>query len=180
MYIKDFEIIHRADDGYGYCYGPEVRLSIKDCSRYDLGIIELAATDGRRINIVGDDTLRALKRAANSTYGIPENPSIICHFRFPISNYCANDDLTIPYISLFRRSPSTDDLKVTKVIYNNPATIVFWSDGTKTVVKCGKDDTYDKEKGFYIACAKKLFGNDYKAVGRMNKALEMAEDKNGR
>ena len=71
------------------------------------------------------------------------------------------------------------DLKVTKVIYHNPATIVFWSDGTKTVVKCGKDDTYDKEKGFYIACTKKLFGNDYKAVGRMNKALEMAEDKNG-
>lgn len=101
--------------------------------------------------------------------------------------------------SLFGRgSNSTDDLKVTKVIYHNPATIVFWSDGTKTVVKCGKDDTYDKEKGFYIACAKKLFGNDYKAVGRMNKALEMAitqtklermtmddvllpeEDKNGR
>lgn len=81
-------------------------------------------------------------------------------------------------IPLFKRSNSTDDLKVTKVIYNNPATIVFWSDGTKTVVKCGKDDTYDKEKGFYIACAKKLFGNDYKAVGRMNKALEMAEDKN--
>lgn len=65
-------------------------------------------------------------------------------------------------------------IKVTKVIYHNPATIVFWSDGTKTVVKCGKGDTYDKEKGFYIACAKKLFGNDYKAVGRMNKALEMA------
>lgn len=66
------------------------------------------------------------------------------------------------------------ELKVTKVIFNNPATIVFWSDGTKTVVKCGENDTYDKEKGFYIACAKKLFGNDYKAVGRMNKALEMA------
>lgn len=69
-------------------------------------------------------------------------------------------------------------LKVTKVIYHNPATIVFWSDGTKTVVKCDKNDTYDPEKGFYIACAKKLFGNNYAAVGRINKALEMAEDKN--
>lgn len=66
------------------------------------------------------------------------------------------------------------DIKVEKVIFNKPATIVFWSDGTKTVVKCGENDTYDKEKGFFIACAKKLFGNDYKAVGRMNKALEMA------
>lgn len=73
--------------------------------------------------------------------------------------------------------PKCTDIKVKKVIFSNPATIVFWSDGTKTVVKCGKDDTYDKEKGFYIACAKKLFGNDYKAVGRMNKALTMAEVK---
>lgn len=71
------------------------------------------------------------------------------------------------------------DIKVEKVIFNKPATIVFWSDNTKTVVVCGKDDTYDKEKGFFIACAKKLFGNDFKAVGRMNKALAMAEDKNG-
>lgn len=66
------------------------------------------------------------------------------------------------------------DIKVEKVIFNKPATIIFWSDNTKTVVVCGENDTYDKEKGFYIACAKKLFGNDYKAVGRMNKALEMA------
>lgn len=68
------------------------------------------------------------------------------------------------------------DLKVTKIIYHNPATIVFWSDGTKTVVVCDKKDKYDPEKGFYIACAKKLFGNNYRAVGRMNKALELAVD----
>lgn len=67
-------------------------------------------------------------------------------------------------------------LKVVKVIYNKPATIVFWSDNTKTVVKCGKGDKYDPEKGFFIACTKKLFGNDYRAVGRMNKALELAVD----
>ena len=67
-------------------------------------------------------------------------------------------------------------LKVAKVIYNKPATIVFWSDGTKTVVVCDKKDKYDPEKGFYIACAKKLFGNNYQAVGRMNKALDLAVD----
>ena len=70
------------------------------------------------------------------------------------------------------------DLKVQKVIYNKPATIVFWSDETKTVVVCDKKDKYDPEKGFYIACAKKLFGNDYRAVGRMNKALDLAVDVN--
>ena len=74
-------------------------------------------------------------------------------------------------------SPSTmSETKVKKVIYNKPATIVFWSDGTKTVVVCDKKDKYDPEKGFYIACAKKLFGNDYKAGGIMNKALDLAVD----
>ncbi len=69
---------------------------------------------------------------------------------------------------------SSSDLKVVKVIYNKPATIVFWNDGTKTVVVCDKKDKYDPEKGFYIACAKKLFGNDFKAGGKINKALELA------
>lgn len=48
---------------------------------------------------------------------------------------------------------------VKDVIYNNPATIVFWSDGEKTVVKCGKGDTYDAEKGLFAAIAKRTSGN---------------------
>ena len=50
-------------------------------------------------------------------------------------------------------------IKIKKVIYNNPATIVMWSDGTKTVVKCSERDTYDPEKGLVMAIAKKSFGN---------------------
>lgn len=48
------------------------------------------------------------------------------------------------------------------VIFNNPATIVKWSDGTKTVVKCGKYDTYSKEVGLAMAICKKAFGNNGK------------------
>lgn len=48
---------------------------------------------------------------------------------------------------------------ITKVIFNDPATIVFWSDGTKTVVKCGEADIYDKEKGLAMAISKKAMGN---------------------
>lgn len=60
---------------------------------------------------------------------------------------------------------SKDNLKKTylgmikKVIFNDPATIVLWSDGSKTVVKCDPDDVFDPEKGLAIACMKKLFGN---------------------
>lgn len=47
-----------------------------------------------------------------------------------------------------------------RVIFNEPATIVFWSDGTKTTVKCHKDDGYDKEKGLAMAFMKRMYGND--------------------
>lgn len=50
-------------------------------------------------------------------------------------------------------------MAIKKVIFNNPATIVFWSDGSKTVVKSHLDD-YDPEKGLAMAIAKKAFGNE--------------------
>ncbi|MEY8366964.1 hypothetical protein AALA22_15135 [Anaerovoracaceae bacterium 41-7] len=45
------------------------------------------------------------------------------------------------------------------VIFNEPATIVFWDDGTKTIVKCQDGDKFDKEKGLAIAYVKRLFNN---------------------
>lgn len=47
---------------------------------------------------------------------------------------------------------------IEKVIFNEPATIVFWSDGTKTVVKAN-DEPFDREKGLAMAIAKKAMGN---------------------
>ena len=51
------------------------------------------------------------------------------------------------------------DFTIEKVIYNNPATIVMWKDGTKTVVKCSEDEWYDPEKGLAMAICKKALGN---------------------
>lgn len=47
---------------------------------------------------------------------------------------------------------------IKKVIFNDPATIVMWSDGTKTVVKA-QDEDFDPEKGLAMAIAKKALGN---------------------
>lgn len=51
-------------------------------------------------------------------------------------------------------------VSIRKVIFNDPATIVLWSDGTKTVVKCGPEDKFDTEKGLAMAIVKKMAGND--------------------
>lgn len=50
-------------------------------------------------------------------------------------------------------------LRVRDVIFNPPATIVFWEDGMKTVVKCAKDDAYDPERGFELAFLKRVLGS---------------------
>lgn len=48
--------------------------------------------------------------------------------------------------------------KITRVIFNDPATIIFWDDSTKTVVKA-TNEPFDKEKGIAMAIAKKALGN---------------------
>lgn len=56
---------------------------------------------------------------------------------------------------------ASNTLTITNVIFNPPATIVFWSDKTKTVVKCDYDyEDYDPEKGMAMAIAKKMMGNN--------------------
>ena len=52
-----------------------------------------------------------------------------------------------------------NDFYIEKVIYNNPATIVFWSDGTKTVSKIHSYDVYSEEVGLILCVLKKLHGN---------------------
>lgn len=52
------------------------------------------------------------------------------------------------------------NVTIDRVIFNPPATIVLWDDGTKTVVKCSEDDEWDEEKGLALAILKKVMGND--------------------
>lgn len=56
------------------------------------------------------------------------------------------------------RSKSSRIPKIKNVIFNYPATIVFWADGDKTVVKCQGDDIFDPEKGLAMAIVKKMNG----------------------
>lgn len=48
---------------------------------------------------------------------------------------------------------------IEKVIFNDPATIVFWKDRTKTVVMA-KNEPFDPEKGLAMAFAKRFLGGN--------------------
>ena len=66
-------------------------------------------------------------------------------------------DYTMMYTARYKKEYQNF---IKKVVFNNPATIVFWNDGTKTVVKCQDKETYDPEKGLAMAIAKKALGNE--------------------
>lgn len=57
---------------------------------------------------------------------------------------------------------------IKRVIFNGPATIVFWLDGTKTVVKCAEGEANDKKTSILWAYAKKICGTS----SHMNKVLD--------
>lgn len=61
--------------------------------------------------------------------------------------------------------------EIKNVIFNDPATIVFWDDGTKTVVKCQDGDEFDPEKGLAMAIAKKAYGNKGSYCNQLKKWL---------
>ena len=56
-------------------------------------------------------------------------------------------------------TPSVKLLEVKEVIFAPPATIVYWKDGTRTVVKCSDDDYFDEETGFVLCFMKKVLQN---------------------
>lgn len=51
-------------------------------------------------------------------------------------------------------------LHVDRIIFSPPATIVFWKDGTKTVVKCADGEPFSEYNGFAAALLKKVFGSN--------------------
>ena len=60
--------------------------------------------------------------------------------------------------------------KVKRLIFNPPATIVYWTDGTKTVVKA-QDEEFDEEKGLAMAFMKKN-SKDWNKYGKIIKNAE--------
>lgn len=81
-----------------------------------------------------------------------------------IYNRIASDTLATIKNGSYIKVPSPKQKamnSITKVIFNNPVTIVLWSDGTKTVVKCDERDEFDPEKGLAMAICKKHFGGGF-------------------
>lgn len=71
---------------------------------------------------------------------------------------------------------NTTAASIKNVIFAPPATIVYWSDGSKTVVKCSEKDVFDPEKGLAMAIAKRCGGNK----GSYYKEIQSWVEKSGK
>lgn len=84
-----------------------------------------------------DELVYTVRCRAEELEGSIENPRIILPKQF----YC-------PYPK--------------DVIFHPPATIVYWEDGEKTIVKCMEGDEFSPEVGLAMCLAKYIFGKRYK------------------
>lgn len=75
-----------------------------------------------------------------------------------------------------KTASATNTAAIKDVIFAPPATIVYWSDGSKTVVKCSEKDVFDPEKGLAMAIAKRCGGNK----GNYYKEIQNWVEKSGK
>ena len=96
---------------------------------------------------------------------------------------CNKDDNALKDYDADITSDILDDIK--QVIFNDPATIVTFSDGTKVCVKANENDKFSKEVGLMYALVKRLYANDVdengylKSTGlgeKINKIIKNAVD----
>lgn len=73
--------------------------------------------------------------------------------------------------------PLTAKPKPRRIVRNGPAMVVFWNDGTKTVVKCHEEE-FDLEKGLAMALARKMWGRS-RTLAYLKKVEEQATLKGG-
>ena len=88
------------------------------------------------------------------------------------SGNCINISTTTYYANIPRYVRDSVASDIEKVIFNDPATIVFWNDGSKTVVKTQNGEKYDKEKGLAMAISKKVSGNNSKYYDTFKKWIK--------
>ena len=99
-------------------------------------------------------------RARNIINSIYDNPNGSSKWWDELKTICALTD-----IELISKKNSKEAYnkrifsEIKDIIINDPATIILWKDGTKTVVKCQNEDTFDPETGIAMAILKKLYGN---------------------
>jgi len=111
---------------------------------------------------IAKDVVRPLR--AKGTDGLRAKVTLIDEW----NEYCRHD-IDVINKTIIKNKKGNNTMRkipvIKNVIFNEPATIVFWSDDTKTIVKC-HNEKFDPEKGLAMAIAKKALGNEPDYYGK--------------
>ena len=143
--------------GCSICYKTDTAVNMTDINIYH-------STLGPKHYLVEWNKVRSLTEAA-----VPILSDV--KMQIEVKKYCDED------IEQTKNLYYGLSLTIKDVIFNPPATIVFWMDGTKTVVKDQGEVFYDPEKGMAMAVAKKAFGNQGNYYNQFAKYLDFYEKK---
>ena len=143
--------------GCSICYKTDTAVNKTDINIYH-------STLSPKHYLVEWDKVRSLTEAA-----VPILSDV--KMQIEVEKYCDED------IKQVRNLYYGLSLSIKDVIFNPPATIVFWMDGTKTVVKDQGEVFYDPEKGMAMAVAKKVFGNQGNYYNQFKKYIDIWEKK---
>lgn len=116
-----------------------------------------------------DDAMDEFARNTNRSYGLASRGEPLeegKHYTisrvYPTSNACGCGSRCSCGGNKSKPKVRFDDIldDVRQVIFNDPATIVTFSDGSKVCVKACAKDTFNKETGLIYALVKRLYAND--------------------
>lgn len=117
-----------------------------------------------------------VKGALNAMYGRSMFPCVPFGLDFgkPIGEFVSSPS----YESIMNKRFGTR-LIPERILKSGSATIVFWKDGTKTIVKCAKDEEPNDYNAFTAALAIKLFGTN-SHVKKIIKNKTVIQEKKGK
>lgn len=75
--------------------------------------------------------------------------------------------------------PTMSEIPISRVTYSGDTTVVFFTDGTKTTVKCSGADKYDRQTAIVYALVKRMFGKIGRYDAKTKKFYENEIDGNG-
>lgn len=164
QFADERNLIWKVDNSCVEHMGVDVIFTSKDYARRARYTLQYEDLSGRNWLMSIDARLNCIFALVIKNFGLDPEPTLVhsvdCSRMYPT-------ELFNSY-----RMPS-----IKNVIFNDPATIVFWNDGTKTIVKAQDGDIFDPEKGLAMAISKKALGNKGNYCETFKKWLPEEEDK---
>ncbi len=90
----------------------------------------------------------------------------------PITSITSTTYATLSDIVVKHKGLGFRNIKIKKIIFNPPATVIFWGDDTKTVVKCAEDDEFNPEIGVAMCYMKKIYGSRHAFSKKVESYIE--------